>query len=205
MTTAEAVLEHLEADLVLHEALSRGVLNYRRTARWIIDRYGWDATEEAIVSALRRYEAPRRVEFHEARERLADAEVEAETRLTVLTTSRLLGVLERIPEALSLAEPEDTVALLPGLRELQLVVERHLADDVLDVLRSENARAEAACALHLRFTEDDAATQVAIALTLHALGYQEKTVLGLYSSEQECTILVPPEELPSTFRLATRL
>lgn len=47
----------------MEAAWARGYLSLRRAARWLRDRYGWEATEEGVVSAIRRYDPPTRLEL----------------------------------------------------------------------------------------------------------------------------------------------
>lgn len=55
VTVQELVWRHLEDDVVVRRALARGILSLRRGARELIETNGWDVTEDAVVSALRRW------------------------------------------------------------------------------------------------------------------------------------------------------
>lgn len=44
----------LGQDPVAREALQRGIVNLRALSRWLIRTRGWNASEEAVLSALRR-------------------------------------------------------------------------------------------------------------------------------------------------------
>jgi tetratricopeptide (TPR) repeat protein len=53
--TSHKVADVVATDLRLRPALALDVLNLRRAARWLIDHHDWTATEDAVVSALRRH------------------------------------------------------------------------------------------------------------------------------------------------------
>jgi hypothetical protein len=53
-STAEQVAQILSRDGVAREGLRRGIINVRALARWMIATHGWAASEEAVLSALRR-------------------------------------------------------------------------------------------------------------------------------------------------------
>lgn len=57
-TTTERVHRHLARDPTMASARARGYLSLRRAARWLLEGYEWEATEEGVVSAIRRYEPP---------------------------------------------------------------------------------------------------------------------------------------------------
>lgn len=54
VSTADQVAQVLARDSVAREGLRRGILNARALARWMIASHGWTASEEAVLSALRR-------------------------------------------------------------------------------------------------------------------------------------------------------
>lgn len=55
MSTASALVKaHLEEDLILRNALARGIVNYQAAAEWLVDTFSWDATPESVATALRR-------------------------------------------------------------------------------------------------------------------------------------------------------
>lgn len=53
-STAEEVAQVLARDGVARDGLRRGIINVRALARWMIATHGWAASEEAVLSALRR-------------------------------------------------------------------------------------------------------------------------------------------------------
>lgn len=54
----QQVHEYLEHDVMVQEMMAKGLINMRQTARYLIDELGWECSEEAVVSAMRRWDAP---------------------------------------------------------------------------------------------------------------------------------------------------
>ncbi|HLE46754.1 MAG TPA: hypothetical protein VI818_00540, partial [Candidatus Thermoplasmatota archaeon] len=48
------VQQVFERDGVVNEAVARGIVNYRALARWIMEVTGVEASEDAVLSAIRR-------------------------------------------------------------------------------------------------------------------------------------------------------
>lgn len=85
-------------DGVLLEALSRGIVNYRALARWINRTYGVGASEEALVSAIRRLKKPG-VEnpFHRAREVISRSHLNVRSQACQITAPKSKAVQELLP------------------------------------------------------------------------------------------------------------
>jgi hypothetical protein len=200
-TTVDAVKNYLERDLVLHEGLVRGILSFRRTARWLIEKEDWEASEEAVVSALRRYAPPNLVNFEEARKNLGGANLEAETGLVILTLPHVEEILDRLPHAWTGLSTEDTFAVLPGRKKLRIVTEEEALDGVIDQVDTDRADyTNRIAALRLRMPEDGPEAMVATSIAIHVLGCRGKEVLGVFTNESECTLLVPADDFSDAYQ-----
>lgn len=56
---ARRVRQAVASDPAALDAIERGILNVRAYGRWLMETRAWDVTEEAVVSALRRFEGDR--------------------------------------------------------------------------------------------------------------------------------------------------
>lgn len=85
-------------DGVLIEAISRGIVNYRALARWINRTYGLEASEEALVSAIRRLKKPG-VEnpFRQAREVISRSHLNVRSQACQITAPKSKAVQELLP------------------------------------------------------------------------------------------------------------
>lgn len=199
-TTVEAVNRHLETDLVLHQALERGVLNLRETARWLIETREWDTTEEAVVSALRRHDGDTRADLEQALAILDEAEVGVMTGLALVTIPRVHEIVGRLPALVKALEPEDTLAILPGARRVRIAVDRRRLDvvesklgaDSIDELVDGLARAR------LRLGETGTDAMAALAVWLNLLAHHGVDVEEVFGCLPECSVLVPEDQIVQT-------
>lgn len=134
-TTVEAVERHIEMDAPLADTLARGIANVRRTARWLIEEHDWDASEEAVVSAIRRY-AERYPTAPLTRERklLNETQVDIRTGLALITVSRGYTLHEGAPDLWATMRPYDVFGVLPSRRRFRFLVEKKSIEAVQERL-----------------------------------------------------------------------
>lgn len=86
MDVTRAVTRELDSDLTAREMISRGAVNLRALARWMIKENGWIASEEAVVAALRRYPARESAStLGPAREMMRHIRIDTRSRISALT------------------------------------------------------------------------------------------------------------------------
>lgn len=207
-TTVEAVERHLQTDVALVDALARDIARLRRTARWLIDEYDWeDRTEEAVVSALRRY-----VEDHPTpplqrdRELLTDTDVDVRTGLATVTLPRTQATHMQIPEIFSGLETLDLVAVSPGRKRLRILVDADRAESVRESLPPGQIEAFQApiSAIQLRLPAEPEAVSL-IGHATSALVHRGIRVLDVITCSPDVFILVPDEETVDAFEAVGRL
>jgi hypothetical protein len=192
-TTVEAVERHLETDLVMHVALDRGILNVRQAARWLIATQGWDATEEAVVSALRRFDPDIAFNLEEALHLLPATELTAGTGFSIFTYPRHGKLLEGLAEIAEHLGSKKRLSTVSERKRVTIVVQDESAPTVLSILGEEDAERieHDTTELKLRFPEDGSATATALAVAVNMLGYAEVNVLAVLGTLPTCTVLVP--------------
>lgn len=152
----EAVHDHLDSDDAAREMLAREVVNLRALARWLVDTNGWEASEEAVVSALRRYDQLPTDVAREQQALLADATLDTRSgRRGVLLVNgpklrrSLSGVLEELAGAgggrLQVVEHEAGTTVIVDDARVDDVLER-LGDEVVEAVSEELTE------LHVAFT-----------------------------------------------------
>ncbi len=57
MSATQEIFQLLAQDIAINKCLSNGLINNRALAKFLIDKYHLSYTEEAVVSAIRRYES----------------------------------------------------------------------------------------------------------------------------------------------------
>lgn len=205
-TTVEAVHAHLERDPTLTDVLLRDLLRLRRAARWMIEEHGWDTTEEAVVSALRRYAEDHESTLTDPRATLTEHRVDARGGLALLTVPRLYEVQGKLLKAWKRGNVRDLLAVLPSRRSLRLLVE---AENVLDLRKElgqhtvEDIRQPVTA---VTLARDGNPADVAVtSLGLTALAREGVEVLEVLSSTGECSFLVPDGERMRAFDVLSAL
>lgn len=205
-TTVEAVHSHMAIDPLLADSLARGFISLRRTARKLIDLYDWDTSEEAVVSALRRYrEANQRSPMHEAQRRLTEMKVDVRGSLALVSLPRILEVQERLLEAWNHAGPDQVLGVFPARRGTQVLLEAdHLSAFTghLDPRWIERIESPVS-AIRLTLPGAQALNILMIALT--ALGHHQIDVIDLSTSPPEYSILVEADNAPDAYRVMMQL
>lgn len=196
-STAEVVEGHLEQDLVLEEGLSRDVINLRRASRWLININGWDTTEEAVVSALRRYDPPPGgPSIVDARDALEAAELGTQTGLALVVTPRVEEAQRHLRKVWASLSGEPVLGLFPSQPSVRYLVE----ESVLQDLETASRRGYVTETIHplfqasLRLPEGGAVKSLAYAIFLNTLGHRDVEVLESFSSGPDCTVLVREED-----------
>lgn len=203
-TTVRAVERYLEKDLVVHEALARGFLNIRRAARWLIDSQGWDTTEEAVVSALRRYTPHSTVDLETALHMLEDTSRMASTGLALITAPRTREHMQGVSRISRLTEPEEFFSILTESKRLILLVEERRCDEAMQIMQPLGSieMARGVAEVELEFPDDGPAAATAMAVVLNVLGHRGVDVLAVSGVPPVCSIFFPETDLSVAYKHA---
>lgn len=207
---ALSVSRYLDEDLILREVLDRGILNLRRAARWLIEREGWDATEEAVVSALRRHAGTSDgARLEEARGLVARAGPGVRSRLARLSVARwgpTGSVLRGLGDVVG---PEDLVGVLPGETRFQVLVDDERCEGVLGALGRERVQAVRRDVALVRVAfpgvnGTSGAVHGAAAIVLSAMVQGGVDVLDVFSCGGEWVFVVPGAEAVRAYDVVSR-
>lgn len=206
-TTVDAVRAHLKRDPALADALIRGLVSLRRTARWLKEEYGWDTTEEAVVSALRRYAEDHRTSaLSRPRRLLPDNRVDVKGGLALVTIPRVREAKAELLEAWEEGGARDLLAVLPARNDLRVLVESSSLPELRKGLGLR--RIEEVCqrltALTLEYEGERADLNV-VSLALTALEHGGIDVEEVLSSLGECTFVVPDRQRMAAFDVLSEL
>lgn len=192
------------------EVLARGILNLRRAARWLIEREEWDASEEAVVSALRRYAGSSRGErLAAARAALAQGVAGARSRLALITLARTGSVHRRLRRLPDIVGPDGVFALLLGETRLRLLVDEGDLGEVVGAVGREEVEGvdRDLAVVVLSFPDVDRPEDVhgAATLVLSALGQRGVTVLEVFSCLSDFSLVVEAEDSALAYDVVSRL
>lgn len=206
-TTVQAVEKHLETDPILHGALDRGILNVRQAARWLIRANEWDTTEEAVVSALRRYEAPASYELETAMELLSHSDFTARTGLAAIILPRRTESLAKIPPLSRAFNPEDTLTVLPERKQILLVIEEVEVQKALKVLGKypEPEVRTGIAKIELELAEESETAATAVSIVLNVLQYHSLDLVSIFGTIPTCSILIDRDQFVEANSIISQL
>ncbi|MBI2077995.1 MAG: hypothetical protein HYT80_06455 [Euryarchaeota archaeon] len=140
------VQQIFERDGVVNEAVARGIVNYRALARWIMEGTGVVASEDAVLSAIRRIRGSQSVRpFRAAHKVVAESHLNVRSSLCQLTAPRTKGIQERLAaifreidfergEILYYTQGESGIKILVDESNLR-TVQAHLGTHILQVTK----------------------------------------------------------------------
>ena len=99
------VHEIFQADGVLHEVVRRGLVNYRALSRWMIASHELNASEDAVLSAIRRMkQTPGFDPFKPARTLLAQCHVNVRSRACQVMIGKAEEARRKLPQMVQLVD-----------------------------------------------------------------------------------------------------
>lgn len=206
-TTVELVDHYLETDPALVDVLMRDMVSLRRTARKLIAKNGWDTTEEAVVSALRRFkEEPLDRSTWNAKGLLRQVGIEAKDMLALVTIPRTPEIQEAAFEAWMRESGTGPLGVLPGKTKRRLLIEERYVGDISEAVGPLSTIEVTAPVAMLRLIlpqTDDAAALMSVVLA--ALSHHGIQVLELVSLQPEWTIILSDDQLLEAHRVICAL
>lgn len=206
-TVVEAVDTYLQRDPTLADTVSRGLANLRRTARWMIEENGWDATEAAVVSALRRYNDRHQEQpLVRPRRLLRKGRVELRSGLALLQVPRTHDVQEDALQAWGAADVRDTLGVLPSRKTLKVLIEESCLRDFAGQFGRGRVEEITSPVSLVEVTFDRRPAELAvIVLILSALAHHEVEILEVMSCSPSCSVIIHEEDGRDAFDVLTEL
>lgn len=200
-TTVERVENYLQTDLPLQVALDRGFLNVRKTARWLITTQDWDCTEEAVVSALRRYEPDLHIDVDSILHIIGGADLRFNTGLSIVSIPAAAEFREKISNIVNALDPEDTFTVCPERKRTNLIVDSDEVEVVLQNLPNGGCcKVESNLGLvEAHLNEEGRVAGSALSVMVNVLSHRGITVRSIFGVLPTASILVPEDETPDAF------
>lgn len=138
----EFVWKVIDMDISLKKDISRGVVNMRALANYIIDSYKLKVSIDSVVSAIRRYNVipEKKTNIGTVYELLKKAETRTLTRMASLslkkneeTTLKLGQLLPKID-----FEAGETLRILEGAKQFRIIVNRNSFDKMQEFFGKKN-------------------------------------------------------------------
>lgn len=198
-STAEAVKRILAEDGVIREALRRDVVNQRGLARWLIDEHGWDVSEEAVLSAIRRYADELEEGVHrDAKEVISQAHLNMRSQLAIVKMTKTQAVQEALPGMFELVDytKGEALRIVQSQRSVKVIVDETNIGPVQD--RIEEAHVQEVLRhlteINLVMPMSSKSTPGIGSLVMSSLGLHQVNVLELVTGIPEVLFFVEEEQ-----------
>lgn len=198
-SVSKAVAHVLERDAVAREGLARGIVNLRALSRALIEAQGWTASEEAVLSALRRHAATGRSGAAPgARAALARAHLRTRSRMGTLLLPRtrqaraLLGLHLHALEG----PGDDGIVVIETPKGIKLILSEERFPGALRALAEVGVRegARGLTLVELALPPEARQAPGAFALACGTLAGEGVPVVEAFMGASEFVLLVPERE-----------
>lgn len=138
----EFIWKVIDTDISLKKDISRGIINTRALANYIIDNYKLKVSIDSVISAIRRYNITpeKRINIGTVYELLKKAEIRTLTKMAALslkkneeTTQKLAQILPKIN-----FEAGETLRILEGAKLFKIIVNQNSFEKMQDFFGKKN-------------------------------------------------------------------
>lgn len=207
---SKLVASYLDRDGVIQEGIRRNIVNNRALARWIIEKSGADLSEEAVLSAIRRYSAKSGGSVHDQANRLlphASLSLRSKVTLLVLektpvTRKRLSSVFNKIDysqgEALWVIQSEKAIKLLIDAKNQHEIMKTLGENLVLETV-------ENLTEIDVSVPRESITTPGVLASVLNELAFRQINVVEVVSGLPEILIFVHEDDGLEAYRALSHI
>ncbi|MFA5860661.1 MAG: hypothetical protein WDA16_03105 [Candidatus Thermoplasmatota archaeon] len=208
---ASIVHEHLDGDIAAREILARGALGLRQMARWLMKTQAWPgATEEAIVSAIRRYPIEGRSRSAAlARHMLHKSHVNTRANICSLILPKTAEAHRALVPLVQCIDPSrgEMVRIIEGERSIKVIVDRVKLDSVRKVLGDRDINYSLCDLVEYSLVCPDEAgkTPGILALVFSSLAAHDVNVIEAVGGSGEQLIFVHERDARLTFQILQKI
>ena len=132
----EFVWKVIETDLAIKKDISRGILNIRALANYIIDTYKINVSIDSVISALRRYntDPPKKRELPDVYSILRKAEIRSITKMASLSLKKNEEVTKTLGKILPAIDYEggEVLRVLEGSKRFKIIFDKKSYSKMVD-------------------------------------------------------------------------
>lgn len=198
------VWEILRRDGIALEAMSRGIVNQRALSRWLIQMHGIDATEDAVLAAIRRGRSESAgVSFRQAYEVLGRCHVNVRTRIGEVVAPRTSEVQSKIPRIFNQIDFSrgEVFYLSEGEAGIRLAVDENRLSTVIDALAPLRPKVRRNLAAMIIVWPPDADVPGPSALISMSLALAGINVWAAVDADPDSAIFVDDADAQKAFRV----
>lgn len=208
---AAAVHHYLDGDLAAREMLARGVIGLRAMARWLIEDQGWTGiTEDAVVSALRRYPTSGSTGGAEAaRKVLERSHVNTRSNITSLVLPKSLEAHRALHNVLNAVDPSrgELVRIIEGERSIKVIVDTAKLNAVRPAVQTFHITRLVPNLVEysIVFADDTQRVPGILAIVFSSLAAHEISIVEVVAGSNDLLIFVDEKDSRLTFQVLQNL
>jgi len=130
----EFVWKIIDTDIALKKDISRGILNLRAVANYIINKHKIDTSIDSVISALRRYNTTKKQETRDVYSILKKAEIRAITKMALLSLKKNEDVTQKLGKLLPKIDFEsgEVLRILEGSKLFRIIFDKKSYNKMTD-------------------------------------------------------------------------
>ncbi|MBI4163838.1 MAG: hypothetical protein HY512_03170 [Candidatus Aenigmarchaeota archaeon] len=193
MSISQQVSDIVSSDLSLQKDIHRGLINHRALARYLIDKYDFDASLDAVISALRRIELEPLKEFDKKITGFfKDASISTRNNLVCFTLKK--EALFLLPKIIS-----KNIRIVTGTDEINLIVEKTKSETLHDIFSQYIIKTEKDLGeVSIRLAEEAAKTRGVMSRIANEISLNKINIEQLLISVPEFLIYVKDKDVIKT-------
>lgn len=200
MSIAQDVLRIVNSDLSIQKDLSRGLINHRALARYILENHELKASIDAVISALRRIEIEPAKEFDKKISNLFKDSI-ISTRNNLVCFTLKTDSIQSIQKILT-----KTTKVVTGTEEIKVIVDRTRTEAVESALSNFIIRVEKDIGeATIKLAEEAAKTRGVMARIANEISLSKINIIELLISVPEFLIYVKEKDVIKTHEVLLNL
>ena len=207
----EKVWKFIDTDASLKKDLSRKVLNVRSLAKYIISAQKLNASPDAVISAIRRYnlDTKKADEIYSIHSVLKQAKIAVRTKMSSLLLKRTDFVKTKLgrPDKLIDFQGHDVIRVLEGSQALTIVIDQKNFEKIKsifpkDLILEENKKVGM---IEINYPRILKKTPGVFSIIYNELAESDISIIDALISSNEHILIVEEEKLLKAFELIQKL
>src|SRR3989338_870666 len=190
---SQQVSDIIYSDISLQKDLTRGLINHRALARYIIDKYSLDASLDSVISAIRRVEIePMKEADKKISNLFKDAAISTRNNLVCFTLkSEAIVLLQKVASK--------NVRIVTGHEEIKVIVEKGKYEIVHDIFSPYIVKVEKDLGeVGIKLAEEAAKTYGVMSRIANEIALNKINIVELLISVPEFLICVRDKDVIKT-------
>ncbi len=205
----EIVWRFIDTDISIKKSLSRKIINVRSLAKHIIATQKINAPIDAVISAIRRYNADKKEDAHSIHNVLKQAKIAVRTKMASLLLKRTDFVKTKLgrPDKLMDFQGHDVIRILEGSNALTIVIDQKNFEKIIsifpkDLILEENKKVGM---IEINYPRILKKTPGVFSIIYNELAENDISIIDALISSNEHILIIEEDKLLKAFELVQKL